>query len=497
MNAPAPTLLPLVDKHSEAQWHDCAQGAITIEVRSHYASLPASVFELVQAGLQTHQHRWELGGARGHEHQIESVQHFILRGDKLIIPAGLVEYVRDLLKDQGYRVAVDDRTVWAALQRAERSLVNCSAPSQPDRELLTGLGSAPRGQILYQDHRELARWIGLLCEFFPRERIFIVVTNKSDAGVWRSKLKRHVSGRDLFVDPIAAKGVPGGVLISTPHWFGLANPDDWDVLVFLDPKAACAKQAISKFTEMEDQLRYCAAPRNCTAGPRMQFQIEELFGRPLNPTVAEQPAAVQVLALPYGQLGVGNNRSILETKRHHVWNDWDRCRFVGYVAVEFGSHTLNSSLLDSFGAPIWHGGQGASPAVAIMTETLEHARNLQRLLPGWELSADTYADDDGLPVSYGVPVGGNTIVTASYAQLFGVRVDVLIWAGGAHWPLEDDAFPRAAAGQKDSVLLVDIADQHDTQLRKLSERRLVHYRNKGWKVIHTPPTRTLVIRKNH
>lgn len=491
MNVTAPTAPPLVDKDSEAKRHDYAQRAITIEVRSHYASLPASALELVQADLQTHQHRWELGGARGHEHHIEAVQHFILRGDKLIIPAGLVEHVRGLLNYRGYRVAIDDRTVWMALQRADRTLLKCPARSQPDRDLLKNLGNAPRGQILYQDHRELAGWIGLLCEFFPSERVFIVAPNRSNAAAWHYTLKCHVSGRELFVDPIAAKGVPGGVLISTPHWFGLANPDDWDVLVFLAPKAACAKQAISKFTEMEDQLRYCAVPHHCAVGPRTQFQIEELFGRPLNPTAAEQPAVVQVMVLPYGQLGVGKNQSTLETKRHYVWNDWDRCRFVADVAVAFGSHTLNSSLPDGLVVPNRHSGQGASPAVAIMTETLEHARNLHRLLPGWELSADAYADDDGLPASYGVPVGRNTIVTARFAQLFGIRADVLIWAGGAHWPLEDDAFPRIATGPNDSVLLIDIADQFDGKLRKDSERRLAHYRDLGWKLFCDSPSRTL------
>ena len=193
-----------------------------------------------------------------------------------------------------------DRTRWLELERADQLLLRSPLLRDEQITLLQTVMRAPRGQLVTADRDDAARLIALICEFLPAARIFIVAKNNRNAAAVYRRLKRRIpADRPLFLDPLKAKGTPAGIYAGTSSFFAMANPDDWDVLLFVDTEAALASHSVDKLGEMEDQLRYCLVSVNSNLGKRTSFRIEELFGRPIHEPRADRPADVQVVVIDW------------------------------------------------------------------------------------------------------------------------------------------------------------------------------------------------------
>lgn len=115
--------------------------------------------------------------------------------------------------------------------------------------------------------------------------------------------------------------------------------------------------------------------------------------------------------------------------------------------------------------------------MAVVVENIEHAEQLHRLLPSWELRSG-HKSADWLPT-----VSGREIATMVYADRFGVMADVLITGLGTPcWPLAERAFPRGSL-RPDRVVLVDFYREGCGRARRDLQRQIREYRGREWNVI--------------
>jgi hypothetical protein len=471
---------------------------VTIEIRRHVAAMSAEVLPQLRSVLEQPWHRYEAGGPRGFCHYAEIIWHYIVGPDNTVLffAAGLVSRVKEHLERGGYRVRVDDRTRWLELERADQLLLRSPFLRDEQIALLQTVMRAPRGQLVAADRDDAARLIALICEFLPAARIFIVAKNNRNAEAVYRRLKRRIpADRPLFLDPLKAKGTPAGIYAGTPSFFAMANPDDWDVLLFVDTEAALASHSVDKLGEMEDQLRYCLVPVNSNLGNRTSFRIEELFGRPIHEPRADRPADVQVVVIDSPRLPwCPPAASLLERKRVRLWHHSERNDLVARMAISLAQG--DAGLLNAVGLQATKRlrrsvRKGTHNDVVVLVETVEHGRELSKLLPDWQSAHKIPTGDGGLEEldDYSVPVSGATITTVAFAEMYGVTADVLIWAGGTDWPLSLDAFPREALAEDDSVLLVDIADAGQRCLDDWVQARINTYRAAGWSMAISGPPR--------
>jgi hypothetical protein len=137
-------------------------------------------------------------------------------------------------------------------------------------------------------------------------------------------------------------------------------------------------------------------------------------------------------------------------------------------------------------------GTSAPARVAVLVESPEHGRNLQKLLPGWPLLT-------AIPTA---KVGGNTaynsgtpmlldriIITQVYtSKMKQFDPIIVIVASADDWTRQITSFPpRFQQPPLPELTVIDLADDFDDAAIQSTQRRLHAYRCRGWRL--TAPRR--------
>ena len=116
----------------------------------------------------------------------------------------------------------------------------------------------------------------------------------------------------------------------------------------------------------------------------------------------------------------------------------------------------------------------AGPSVAVLVESMTHARTLGRLLPGWRV----LAAEDVAREPYASP--HKAIVTELAAMPLKWPPDVVVRATGLGSPFCMVAFPENT--QLHDVMVVDLADDFDERAGQETHDRSRDYERRGWNI---------------
>jgi hypothetical protein len=180
----------------------------------------------------------------------------------------------------------------------------------------------------------------------------------------------------------------------------------------------------------------------------------------------------------------------LARKRFAFWNNATRNDFIATVARAFSE--TDEKALWACGLLLAGGGTTLTgrPAVTVLVESAEHARELLRRLPGWEV-LDAVPKPAGAGPAFARqpfklrPLDRVVVTALAAARLATLDADVLVRAG-PECPLELPGFPPRSVGPRRVVLLVDVADDGDGLARAAVGRRLRDYAARGWAPVGVP-----------
>jgi hypothetical protein len=223
-----------------------------------------------------------------------------------------------------------------------------------------------------------------------------------------------------------------------------------------------------------------------------ELQLEVLTGPVIYmaPTILGQQAGVRVLFAAAPWSPPGNRASPLEDMRRLYWHNKARNDTLAALAracrrADLEALWPHGLLLDDQQFPV---GNPGSARVAVLSESTEHTRELQKLLPDWPLlhaeagGNSQSAGPNPAQCAWGLPDQAIvTIVRAAQLQQF--DTDVLVMATGRGTPSIPAGFPpMVASAEQRQVLIVDINDDFDRVARHDAHQRMEHYRSRGFEV---------------
>ena len=137
-------------------------------------------------------------------------------------------------------------------------------------------------------------------------------------------------------------------------------------------------------------------------------------------------------------------------------------------------------------------------SVVVIAGTVEHAIEIARRLPGWQIMLDESANLAGLTTEQRAVVDAHRhcelaysrviVTTASMASFRLGHIDTVIWAaGGTGLPsLSIQQLASRAASSK-TLLLIDVDDRHHRELHRAAASRRKAYAAAGWPPVGTSP----------
>jgi hypothetical protein len=180
----------------------------------------------------------------------------------------------------------------------------------------------------------------------------------------------------------------------------------------------------------------------------------------------------------------------LAYKRAAYWHNTARNQVISVLAASLAAGHLQ---------PLWEHGLlldepedlfellGHPPRVAVLVESLEHARELQRHLAGWTVCT-THTTQDNREISRAAAhpaaaMNAGHIVTIAYAAQHGLAADFVVRANGGTGLPPIKNFPPPRKGEDNSAIyLIDFTDDFDSRTRREAISRQHAYQSRGWQL---------------
>jgi hypothetical protein len=396
--------------------------------------------------------------------------------------SGLVERVASLLDDRDWQV-----TLLGApqMQYFSRSMPLRSAIAQAD--------ARPNTLVQLPKPSERLLELAALRRQFPDVHVLIITKNKSAARSLARKL-RQATGQPVTWG-IEPRSYPWTHVDSVGTFTG-RSVQDWFFVIFWEAELVLSLTSLSQIVHMFGSARIGFLTRDERKLNQIDRAIvESVFGPVLYRPGDEhgESTDISVSWLPAPSYPACQPDSQLDRKREYLWRNAQRNNSIAAAAraiIENDRRTLARLGLDD--AVQWLCGNesglvrvSAKPlTVAIVVENLEHARELELLLPGWPLwSENNFAD----PVPL---INGNAILTLPLAARITLLFDLVIYAAGSGEAWFDELGLGCIGITSERMLLVDVADDFDRQAAWEAEARRADYRRRGW-ITTTTKTRTL------
>jgi hypothetical protein len=390
--------------------------------------------------------------------------------------AGFLPLVVDACEQQGIAVSVVDRSRWPVLEKATGAL--SAIATSADQELLNALANNPRGRLVVGYASELHGQTQNLLTLFSGNRCLVVTPNGEQRDKHCAKLSCRLS-RPVSTHDDIVWGSPDRVTIITANCFAgvsIVNVD-FDVVVFTHPNCVTGDQAFETAVQLNHELLYCFVPHGYQPDALSQFRLEAVCGEVIHTSVTAAPS-VHVVMVEAPPIQAPGKLTPLERKRTTIWHNDQRNDLIAGIASAVASGDVQTfsqrcEFLNQHGDLL---SQRSNLGIAILVESTEHGRELQRRLPEWTLDT-AIPDDDGVT---GCCSCHRSIVTQAFASQ-GLNADVLIRATGTASPLMVRGFPSIL--QTRAIVLFDLADDFDEQAICDTAARIRDYKSRDWIVI--------------
>lgn len=414
-----------------------------------------------------------------------------LQRDGISFPCGCLPRVVESLREQGYAVVLADGRQFGENFRVDKEYYR--AAEEGDRRLLAAVRRQPCGQIVVPGPTKMIEAMAQICRLYPRARVLIPVATRSTGYKIRSRLAQHLDC-PVQIDPRPDDPVSRVRVWIVPAVY-TRDYRAWDIVLYPDPVGATNERI---WNRMHDFItagkRYNALPAvhrlysfvmpGTRLDPLQQLRLESLSG-PVIYDYRPKRAQVRTLWLPTPSCPpVPENGSGLDYKRAAYWANGRRNDFVAAVARAIAKRDLEK--LDKYGFPF--GGEEPlirhwpEPTIALLVESVEHARELAQRLPHWEVldAVPNTRKDTGSDRRERLP--RRSIATAIRAAQIGLDADVVIRAAGSSGTRCFREFPPLADEEdRRDVLVVDFTDSFDPRAERDVRRRRQEYERAGWR----------------
>ena len=471
-----------------------AASAVEIEIIGALAAIDLPPLpDLVHDRLEYHDTIFEPGGPLGHRSRDITVRLYDIdaRG-RLVVPAGAVPGICQVLRQHNYRVTIGDYrqrpprcqhandAILAELNDHEQRLVEVVTTNPgtdhgpwPGRD---GAGRREPLPLLAGGDRagargdQAARRSASRC---PR-RTSPGAVSKAHGGAWASKFSR---------------------IVCTYRSLETCTSDAVDMVIFSEVETMFNQRNLPRHRgPARRDPAFCRRPgrraaRSCLPGPPGS---PVRAGNLASPDPRGEPAGVRVMVCEGPYMGKILSDGALDRKRKAIWHNTPRNRMVAEIAAALAADKQEA---------LWkHGiglendqidlGAGTLARVAVPVEGPEHGRNLQKLLPGWPLlTAIPPAQGGGNEAnnSSTLMLPDQSIVTLVYAgRMKQLDPNVLIVASADDWTREIMSFPprfkQPTAPLPREVLVIDLVDDYDDTAIRNTQQRLDAYRCRGWRL---------------
>jgi hypothetical protein len=391
----------------------------------------------------------------------------------ILVPAGLVERVREFLCIHGLSARVADTTVWRAFASVDDSLIADPALSAAGRAFLAVLDGQPRGQVVVPTGARAAELIALLAAWYPAARIAVATATQE----LQDRLYRHMSSlsdrmviRDLREIERRAKGV----LVATLGHLSsvLATRRSVDIVVLADPTAVVLA-SVRRYLRhrLRRTLVFAFLADDCWRPQIDDLLLEAACGAVIyrEPPAHDRLAAATVLFVDLPHTHVRDHRRLdaLERKRMRIWGDPTRNRAIAGLARELAAGDVRrlarrGLLLEDFPSPL-----PPQPRVAVLVESPTHAAQLSRGLPGWRVVTARPEQRSTIRQT------SRQIATFLGAARNGLAADILIRADATATLWDDTWIAPGPPARPTPLLVVDVQDEFD----ELARRDAVSRRN--------------------
>ena len=400
-------------------------------------------------------------------------------GKTIRMPLGLLTRLEHELETRGIQMDCRGRGSFLAAASADLTWLEDETLSDEERAFVGDITRMPGGSIVVPKPSQIVQRAALMGAVFPMCRMLVVGSNRQAVDQLCREWPRHTD-RPITSDPGRYRSMPreSRLLVVTTEMFDKTSPHEWDMLVFLDARAAVSKKGFENALRYSKQLRYCFVQEGAHLDDVQRFKLEAAFGPVIHQHQHEDGAVREVLVLqaemPEAYLPIGARS--LERKRT-LWHSRSRNLAISKIAQAFSRRDKK---------PLWeHGlflgqedifnGYDYNPKVAILVESLEHGRELARLT-GWELSQVGSVDHGDKPIEPDFDTPDMCIMTQVYAHSSREHPDIVIQAAGTALSWDLNLGPhRTRDTDHPALIIVDCADAGDMQAHKEVKFRLASY----------------------
>jgi hypothetical protein len=309
----------------------------------------------------------------------------------------------------------------------------------------------------------------------------------------RKKLRNHAK-RTIFENRNRAFRNRPATLLGTVHDAGeIAHTDDFQVVVLADAETATqlADDTKSKpLWRLRDLAIFALVSENKRLDTTQHFELEARLG----PTIFDsfvKPILPNVTVCHVGPSNYppARRRDPVERKRDNIWNNGARNGTIAGIAS--ACRDDNQALLRAHGIRLPeakeasdddamkpHDFHSSPRSVAVIVESLQHARLLQKLLP-WTIFDGQNTGNTYEPHSPLQPT--KAIITWMRACRDGLAVDVLIRADGTAAKHQNWFGPHVWINRR-PMAIIDFHDDFDETAKSATLGRKQDYESRGFVV---------------
>jgi hypothetical protein len=447
---------------------------ITINIFGSAASVDASaVPEDVWHRMEAVERRWRprANGGEWRDHHIGLYRSN--SNGEVVFPSGLIQrFVRELDRHNlKTRLRANDLPEHLELDHAFSNRLNAT-----DQRLVSALRRHRNGLITCANDRSRIRTIGTICGAYPRARIFIAVATVEQQHEMFRRLDKELA------EPVCS--VRGGswetsrrITVGTYRSLEtISDHRDWQFVLFPSAETAISRRPIAARLRLLTPRVVGLVDAQAQFSESERLRLDALAGPVIATTAGVSvPTRVEVRFVDVpGHLQM-QVRNPLTLKRRLYWQNDARNRCLSEIAkgiwedVSF-PHGRRQGLLRDF------------LPVTVLTEAAEHANQLRRFLPGWNLlTAEPHRRTKLDRVVSAGSLPARSIMTMSVAErLMHFDAGQIIVASGAEWLTNSGIF--LSSNDIRSISITDFEDFFHPVAEEASRERHECYRRAGFQI---------------
>ena len=391
----------------------------------------------------------------------------VIRPDAQVLSQGLVPGVRVWLEELGYRVEVHDRRKdserWVQQGRWKERV------AKENWKVTEAVAEHRALRVVLRGDDRIADTVAAVARAHPCARIAVAVPTYKLLDRIAPRLKSRID------EPLglytARKKRPGRVAVGLIGQFPRGDKGDWDLLVLPYAESTVGDNALRIITSGQYRRILAFTPRRWTSdentNQRLLVVAEHVW-----PEERERVPVTTVILETHGtrptveKLNAFEEKKLLywcNTRRNHRIAEVARClmrRTKKAVRSVVGDEQLAAEIVCA-----------AKTGVAILVESLVHARELALLLPGWVIWNSNELTAEKPKRKCGV------ITTERAAHETVVSAGVLIRATGTKWKLPEIDWPWM--GDVEQGFLIDFADEYHPLAARNAKLRMTEYAENG------------------